>query len=100
MIDQKLISGKIAKDVLAKAFQSGKSPRRVIEEEGLLQISDQSELEEVIVKVISENPDSVENYRGGKTKSLGFLVGQVMKETGGKANPRLVNELLLKIIRS
>ena len=100
MIDQKLISGKIAKDVLAKAFQGGTSPRLVVEEEDLLQISDQSELEKVIVKVISENPDSVENYRGGKTKTLGFLVGQVMKETGGKANPRLVNELLLKIIGS
>ena len=85
---------------MAKAFQGGTSPRLVVEEEDLLQISDQSELEKVIVKVISENPDSVENYRGGKTKTLGFLVGQVMKETGGKANPRLVNELLLKIIGS
>jgi aspartyl-tRNA(Asn)/glutamyl-tRNA(Gln) amidotransferase subunit B len=96
MIDENLISGKIAKDVLDKAFESGKPPRLVVEEQGLLQISDQSELESVIKRVIAENPDSVENYRGGKTKAIGFLVGQVMKETKGKANPQLVNELLVK----
>jgi aspartyl-tRNA(Asn)/glutamyl-tRNA(Gln) amidotransferase subunit B len=98
MIDENLISGKIAKDVLVKAFESGESPRLVVEKEGLLQISDQSELQAVIARVISENPDSVENYRGGKSKAIGFLVGQVMKETGGKANPQLVNELLVKAI--
>lgn len=96
MIDEEVISGKIAKDVLVKAFQSGKAPRLVVEEEGLLQISSQSELEAIVAKVISENPDSVENYRGGKIKAIGFLVGQVMKETGGKANPQLVNKLLLE----
>jgi len=96
MIDEKIISGKIAKDVLAKAFQTGRTPRQVVEEEGLLQISNHSELEAIIGKVIKENPASVENYRGGKTKVIGFLVGQVMKETGGKANPQLVNELLLE----
>ncbi len=98
MIDENLISGKIAKDVLVKAFESGESPRLVVEKEGLVQISDQSELQAVIARVISENPDSVENYRGGKSKAIGFLVGQVMKETKGKANPQLVNELLVKAI--
>ncbi len=98
MIDEKLISGKLAKEVLEKAFQSGKPPRKVVEEEGLLQISDQSELEEIVDQVISDNPDSIESYRGGKTKALGFLVGQVMKATKGKANPQLVNELLIKKI--
>ncbi len=98
MIDKQEISGKIAKEVLEKAFQSGKKPRRVVEEEGLLQISDQSELEAIVDRVISENPDTVENYRGGKSKALGHLVGQVMKETRGKANPQLVNELLVKKI--
>ncbi len=98
MIDEGLISGKIAKDVLEKAFQSGKEPRAVVEEEGLLQISDQSELEAIVEKVVTENSDSVEKYRSGATKVIGFLVGQVMKETGGKANPRLVNELLVKKI--
>ncbi len=98
MIDEGLISGKIAKDVLEKSFQSGKPPRLVVEEEGLLQISDHSELEAVVGKVLAENPDSVEKYRSGATKVIGFLVGQVMKETGGKANPGLVNELLVKKI--
>ena len=68
----------------------------MVEEQGLLQISDQSELESVIKRVIAENPDSVENFIGGKTKAIGFLIGQVMKETKGKANPQLVNELLVK----
>ena len=98
MIDEQVISGKIAKEVLEKAFQSGKPPREVVEEEGLMQISDQSELEAIVEQVISENPDSIESYRGGKKKALGFLVGQVMKATEGKANPQLVNELLIKKI--
>lgn len=99
MIDEQLISGKIAKEVLARAFQSGKAPRRVVEEDGLIQMSDQSELDAIVAKVIKENPDSVANYQGGKTKALGFLVGQVMKETRGKANPQLVNELLTEKLK-
>ncbi len=98
MIDEGMISGKIAKEVLEKAFQSGKTPRTVVEEEGLLQISDHSELEAIVEKVVNENPDSVEKYRSGTTKVIGFLVGRAMKETGGKANPRLVNELLVRKI--
>ncbi len=96
LIDKGLISGKLAKDVFVKALESGKTPRQVVEAEGLLQISDQSELEKIVAQVISDNSDSVANYRDGKTKALGFLVGQVMKETRGKANPQLVNKLLLK----
>ncbi|MFO7952190.1 MAG: Asp-tRNA(Asn)/Glu-tRNA(Gln) amidotransferase subunit GatB [Bacillota bacterium] len=98
MVDEQVISGKLAKDVLEKAFQSGKPPRQVVEEEGMQQISDQSELEAIVEQIINENPDSIESYRGGKKKALGFLVGQVMKATKGKANPRLVNELLVKKI--
>jgi len=98
MIDEQVISGKLAKDVLEKSFQSGKSPREIVKEEGMEQISDQSELEAIVEQVISENPDSIESYRGGKKKALGFLVGQVMKATKGKANPQLVNELLVKKI--
>ncbi|MDW7728925.1 MAG: Asp-tRNA(Asn)/Glu-tRNA(Gln) amidotransferase subunit GatB [Bacillota bacterium] len=99
MVDENVISGKIAKDVLDKSFEKGKSPRQVVEDEGLLQISDQSELETVIDVVIAGNPESVDNYLGGKTKAIGFLVGQVMKETRGKANPQLVNELLVKKLK-
>lgn len=94
MIDENVISGKIAKDVLEKSFESGKSPGQVVSDEGLLQISDQSELETIVDTILENNSDSVENYRSGKTKAIGFLVGQVMKETKGKANPQLVNELL------
>ena len=99
LIDEGMISGKIAKEVLEKAFKSGKSPREIVEEEGLLQISNQSELEDIIDRVIAENPDSVEKYRSGTTRVIGFLVGQVMKETKGKANPQLVNELLAEKIK-
>ena len=96
MVEEGVISGKIAKEVLEKAFATGKSPRQIVEEEGLLQITDQAELEQVIDRVLAENPEGVESYRSGKGKALGFLVGQVMQATRGKANPRLVNELLLK----
>jgi aspartyl-tRNA(Asn)/glutamyl-tRNA(Gln) amidotransferase subunit B len=98
MIDEGLISGKLAKDILDQSFVKGISPRVVVEEEGLTQISDHGELDKIIRRLIEEHPDSVENYRAGKTKALGFLVGQVMKETKGKANPQLVNELLLKAL--
>lgn len=96
MIDEKVISGKIAKQVLESSFKSGKAPRKVVEEQGLLQISDEDELEGIVLKAINDNPSSVEDYRAGKKKALGFLVGQVMKATAGKANPQLVNELLRK----
>ncbi len=100
MIDEQVISGKIAKEVLDKSFARSIPPRRLVEEEGLSQISDQSELEVIIEKVINDNPDTVASYRGGKPKALGHLVGQVMKATRGKANPGLVNELLEKRIKS
>lgn len=98
MIEDHTISGKIAKEVLAKSFNSGRPPLEVVKEEGLLQISDQEELKKLAAQVICANPKSVESYRGGKKKALGFLVGQLMKETKGKANPQLVNEIILKLI--
>jgi len=100
MIDEGLISGKLAKEILDQSFSSGKSPRRIVVEENLVQISDHGELEKVIRQMIEKHPDSVENYRAGKTKALGFLVGQAMAETKGKANPQLVNELLLRALES
>jgi aspartyl-tRNA(Asn)/glutamyl-tRNA(Gln) amidotransferase subunit B len=90
------ISGKIAKDVLDRMVETGASPDRIIQEQGLNQISDTGKLEETIARIFEENPAEVEGYRGGKTKLLGFFVGQVMKATQGKANPQLVNELLKK----
>jgi aspartyl-tRNA(Asn)/glutamyl-tRNA(Gln) amidotransferase subunit B len=88
------ISGKIAKKVFSEMFTTGKDPEVIIKEKGLVQISDKGALEAVVDKVIAANPQSVEDYRGGKKKALGFLVGQIMKETKGQANPGIVNKLL------
>ena len=90
------ISGKIGKDVLDIMAESGKSPATVIEEQGLVQISDTGELEGLVDGILTEHPDDVADYRAGKTKLLGFFMGQVMKATQGKANPKMVNELLRK----
>ena len=90
------ISSKIAKEVFDDMYKTGKSPKTIVEEKGLVQISDTSELEGIIDEVIEENPGAVEDYRNGKGKAMGFLVGQVMKKTKGKANPQMVNELLQK----
>ena len=88
------ISGKIAKDVFAEMIETSKNAADIVEEKGLKQVTDTGAIEAVIDEVIAENPDNVEKYRGGKDKLFGFFVGQVMKKTGGKANPKAVNELL------
>ena len=90
------ISGKIGKDVLDIMAETGKAPAKVIEEQGLVQISDTGELEGVVDGILAEHPDDVAEYRAGKTKLLGFFMGQVMRATQGKANPKMVNELLQK----
>ncbi len=92
--DDGTISGKIAKTVLETMAATGQDPDTVVQEQGLMQIADESALTSVVDGVLEANPGSVEDYRQGKKKALGFLVGQVMKETGGKANPQLVNRLL------
>lgn len=94
MIDAGTISGKIAKDIFGEMFETGKLPSIIVEERGLIQISDESEIAAIVEAVIEENPKSVEDYRGGKQQALGFLVGQVMRLTKGRANPALVNKLL------
>jgi aspartyl-tRNA(Asn)/glutamyl-tRNA(Gln) amidotransferase subunit B len=100
LIKNGTISGKIAKSVFEEMVQSGKPAGAIVEEKGLIQISDTAELEKVVADVIGKNPGEVEKYRAGKEHVLGFLVGQVMKATRGKANPKLVNEILLKEITS
>ena len=90
------ISGKIGKDVLDVMAGTGKAPAAVIEEQGLVQISDTGELEGLVDGILAEHPDDVADYRAGKTKLLGFFMGQVMRVTQGKANPKMVNELLRK----
>ena len=94
LIDAGTISGKIAKDVFDEMFSSGRDAEEIVEEKGLTQVSDSAELEAICRKVLEENSKSVQDYLGGKEKSFGALVGGVMKETKGRANPGLVNQLL------
>ena len=97
-ISDKTISGKIAKSVLEEVWENGSDVDKVIETKGLVQIQDESLLEEIAKKIIDSNPDQVAAYKDGKDKLFGFFVGQVMKETQGKANPKSVNEILKKFL--
>ncbi|WP_025209617.1 Asp-tRNA(Asn)/Glu-tRNA(Gln) amidotransferase subunit GatB [Hippea sp. KM1] len=94
LVDSGTISGKIAKTVFAKMYESGKKPKQIVEEEGLVQITDKAQIEAIVDEVIKANPKAVEQYKGGKKNTIGFFVGQVMKKTKGKANPKIVNEIL------
>ena len=94
LIDEAKISGKQAKDVLVEMFKSGKGALAIIAEQGLVQVSDTGEIDALIDEVIAANPDQVANYRGGKEALFGFFVGQVIKASRGKANPKIVNERL------
>ena len=96
LIKNGTISGKIAKTIFEIMAEGDKDPNQIVEEKGLRQQSDPKELEKIIDKVILENPKNVEAYKSGKDKLFGFFVGQVMKSSGGKANPQLVNEILKK----
>jgi aspartyl-tRNA(Asn)/glutamyl-tRNA(Gln) amidotransferase subunit B len=98
LIDDGTISGKMAKDILEQAYDSKKSPKEIVEEQGVAQVSDESTLSAVVEQVVEAHPEEVEKCKAGKTKILGFLVGQVMKETKGQANPKKVNELLRKAL--
>ncbi len=98
LVDNGLISGKIAKTVLDEMGQTGKSAEQIVAEKGLVQITDTDALEDLVSNIISQHPKEVEAYKNGKTKLLGFFVGQVMRETQGKANPKLVNEILKRIL--
>lgn len=93
LIEKGTISSKIAKDVLEKMFEEQDSPSKIIEKNGWIQISDEREIKEIVQKIIDQNPQSVIDFRGGREKALGFLVGQAMKETKGKANPQMLNEM-------
>lgn len=96
LVDNNTISGKIAKTVFKEMVETGGSAKKIIDEKGLVQVSDTSEIEGIIDIVIKNNPQSVDDYKNGKQKAMGFLIGQIMKESRGKANPQIVNELLLK----
>ena len=93
LINKGTISSSIAKKVLNELFENPKEPSKIIEEKGWIQISDEGAIKEVVLKVISENEQSVSDYKAGKEKALGFLVGQAMKQTKGKANPQMLNQM-------
>lgn len=94
LIMDSTISGKIAKDVFAEMMASGKDPAVIVDEKGLKQVTDTGAIEKIVDEVIAENPDNVAAYKGGKDKLFGFFVGQVLKKSGGKANPDMVNASL------
>ena len=98
LIDEGKISNNIGKKVLRDMFEMGKTPEEIVKEKGLIQISDEGQLEEIVKKVISENEQSVIDYKKGRDRALGFLVGQVMKATRGKANPQMVNKMVSEIL--
>ncbi|ANY74398.1 MULTISPECIES: Asp-tRNA(Asn)/Glu-tRNA(Gln) amidotransferase subunit GatB [Paenibacillus] len=98
LIEKGTISSKIAKTVFKEMLESGKLPAQIVEEKGLVQISDEGAIKSIVEQVVANNPQSVEDYKAGKQKAIGFLVGQVMKESKGKANPALVNKLLVEVL--
>jgi len=100
LIENGTISSKIAKTVFKEMVETGKEPRAIVEEKGLVQISDEGALRQVVADVIAANPQAVEDYKAGNEKALGFFVGQVMKQTKGKANPPLVNKLLMEELKN
>jgi aspartyl-tRNA(Asn)/glutamyl-tRNA(Gln) amidotransferase subunit B len=98
LIERGTISGKIAKTVFEEMYRTGKDPETIIKEKGLVQISDKAGIEAIVDEVLNKNPEEVERFKAGEAKLMGFFVGQVMKETKGKANPKIVNELIRKKI--
>ncbi|WP_437713931.1 glutamine--tRNA ligase/YqeY domain fusion protein [Sorangium sp. So ce448] len=96
LIDDGTISGKIAKDVLAEIMQQGGSPKAIVAQRGLRQVADEGALERIVDQIIAGHPGEVSRFRAGNSKLIGFFVGQVMKASGGKANPDLVNTLLAR----
>ena len=96
LIDKGTISTSIAKKVLEELFENPREPEEIIKEKGWIQISDEGAIKEVVLKILAANPQSVADYKAGKEKALGFLVGQAMKETKGKANPKMLNEMFKK----
>ena len=96
LIEKGTISSAIAKKVFEKMFESGKAPATIVEEEGMVQISDDSAIREIVLKVLAANEQSVTDFLNGKDKAVGFIVGQTMKESRGKANPGIVNKIIME----
>ncbi|WP_279083632.1 Asp-tRNA(Asn)/Glu-tRNA(Gln) amidotransferase subunit GatB [Lactobacillus apis] len=94
LIKDGTISSKIAKKVFAETIANGTDPKKYVEDQGMVQLSDTSVLEPMVKEVVDNNPQSVEDFKNGKDRAIGFLVGQIMKQTRGKANPKVINQLL------
>jgi aspartyl-tRNA(Asn)/glutamyl-tRNA(Gln) amidotransferase subunit B len=88
----------MAKDIIVEMYKTGKTAQTIIEEKGMVQITDEDALTNTIAEILAANPAQLEQYRGGKEKLFGYFVGQVMKATQGKANPQVINELLKKML--
>ena len=98
LIDKGTISSSIAKKVLGEMFENPREPEEIIKEKGWIQISDEGAIKEVVLNILKDNPQSVADYKAGKEKALGFLVGQAMKLTKGKANPQMLNKMFAEEI--
>ena len=99
LIDKGTISSSIGKKVLVELFENPRDPEDIIKEKGWIQISDEGAIKEIVLKIIEANPQSVADYKGGKDRALGFLVGQAMKETKGKANPQMLNKMFAEELK-
>ena len=99
LIDKGTISSSIGKKVLVELFENPRDPEDIIKEKGWIQISDEGAIKEVVTKIIDANPQSVADYKAGKERALGFLVGQAMKETKGKANPQMLNKMFAEELK-
>lgn len=98
LMDEGMISIKIAKEIFPEVFETGKMPSQIVEEKGLIQINDEKLIEELVKKAMEQNPKAVQDYKSGKKKAAGFFVGYVMRETKGKANPELTNRIIQKLL--
>ena len=99
IIDKGTISSSIGKKVLEELFENPRSPETIVKEKGWIQISDEGEIKKIVLEIIKSNPNSVADYKGGKDKALGFLVGQAMKQSKGKANPQMLNKLFIEELK-
>ena len=99
LIDKGTISSKIAKDVLEEMFEKPRNPEEIIKEKGWIQISDEGEIKKIVLEILEKNPQSIADYKAGKDRALGFLVGQAMKATKGKANPQMLNKMFIENIK-
>ena len=99
LIDKGVISTSIGKKVLEELFENPRDPEEIIKEKGWIQISDEGEIKKIVLEILEANPQSIVDYKAGKDRALGFLVGQAMKATKGKANPKMLNEMFLEELK-